>query len=521
MKKYLFALLTLLNSGAVFGATGESCKNFLVSKLTTTLQSSNINLSSKTLERDVQALLLPQLAEIIEHNAECASVKKDLLKYDGTSFSVNHNNHRFDISLDFTGTLVGTLNPVDIPDELESVLSWYGILIVQKGSLDNYANSDTPIISTEYMKQNKDRFFPKNSDKLMGMARACTHGNHMAHDKDVVNRAAHITAGEQDSFWTGNDYYVYDGEDVYWGWASLAGEVALALVTLGLSAEVQAASASVQAANVAVQGASKSVAAAKLVKDASKLTKAAAVAKKAKAGSSAAAAASRADAVKALADAGITVKKGVRASELVKIGTTLENASAGIKTVKWASTLGHPWKLVKPGLTTLNPRNAARVYGKGVTWGQRIKRGAIQSAVAAAGVGTAAATTTGTPAFLVELAKAFGYSSASYKLPDNIKFNAFGLLSADDLEGRENEVSHGAWLQFDENGEISENDALNEALRFAEELADDIKSVNDKDPLCQGLDIYVVQPGISNPAKLKNREVYYIIQNPAGSIRVE
>lgn len=514
MKKYLFALLTLLNSGTVFGATGESCKNFLVSKLTTTLQSSNINLSSKTLERDVRALLLPQLAEIIEHNAECASVKKDLLKYDGTSFSVNHNNHRFDISLDFTGTLVGALDPVDIPDELESVVSWYGILIVQKGSLDNYANSDTPIISTEYMKQNKDKFFPKNSNKLMGVARACTHGNHMAHDKDVINRATHITMKEPDSFWSGNDFYVYDGEDVYWGWASLAGEVALALVTLGISAEAQAAGAAVTAA-------SKSVAAARVTRNAEKLKAAADAAKAAKSGSTVAMKATRTKAIKALADAGIHVKDGTRATELKKIGAALENIVTTNGLTPWKTALGQPWKMVKPGLTTLNPRNASRVYGNGVRWGQRIKRGAIQSAVAAAGVGTAAATTTGTPAFLVELAKAFGYSSATYKLPDNIKFNAFGLLSADDLEGRENEVSHGAWLQFDENGEASENDALNEALRFAEELADDIKSVNDKDPLCQGLDIYVVQPGISNPSKLKNHEVYYIIQNPAGSIRVE
>ena len=129
----------------------------------------------------------------------------------------------------------------NVPEVFEALLPWYGILVVKAGSLDKYAKMDLPIISTEYMKSHRDEFFPANSDKALGLARACTHSNHMAHDKDVINRAAHITMNEQDSFWKGSDYYVYDGQDVYWGWATIAGEVALALLTMGLSAEVAAA----------------------------------------------------------------------------------------------------------------------------------------------------------------------------------------------------------------------------------------------------------------------------------------
>ena len=524
MKKYLFAFFSLFNICTGFCATGEGCKNHLVSQLSSKLESANINPTSPTLERELRLLLLPEMDEIIEHHSECASVKYDLLAYSGTEFSVNTKNHQFDITLNFTDSLVGTIDP-NVPDEMESVLPWYGILVVQKGSLDNYANADIPVISTEYMKQNKNKFFPANSNKLMGMARACTHGNHMAHDKDVINRATHQTMGEQDSFWKGNDFYVYDGEDVYWGWASLAGEVALALVTLGISAEAQAAGA-------AVTGASKAVASARVTRNADKLKKAATAAKAAKKGTSAAAKKSRTDAIKALAEAGVKVKDGTRASELTKIGTSLEKIVANGTLTPWKTALGQPWKMVKPGITTLNPKNAAKVYGHGVTWGQRIKRGGIQATVAAAGAGTATATSNGTPAFLIELAKAFGYSSATYRLPDNIKFNAFGLLSGDDLvetdedgniiKDRRNEVSHGAWLQFLENGESAENAALNEALRFAEEFTEDVQRANDSDPLCRGLDIYVVQPAISNPEKMNGkREVYYIIQNPAGSLRVE
>ena len=506
MKKGLFILGALLSSYSAFGATGESCKNFLVSELTHTLQSAKINLTSKTLQNDVTDLLLPKMKDIIENTTECKGVRQDLLLYDQTDFSVSVPNHTFDIQFNFSDSLANTAGRVTLPEDMmESVLPWYGILVVKKGSLDTYANQEAPIISTEYMKQHKSQFYPDNSNKMLGIARACTHGNHTANDKDVINRATHITMDEADSFWKGNDYYVYDGEDVYWGWAQAVGEVALAIVTLGISAEATAANAAVQGANVAVQGASKAVAASKITKNSAKIAKAAEVAKKAKAGSSAAATASRAEATKALAEAGITVKKGTRATELVKIGTALETASKGITDVKWVSSLARPWKMVKPGMTTLNPKNTAKVYGKGVTWGQRIKRGAIQAA---------------TPVIGVELIKAFGYSSASYKLDDNLKFNSFGLLSADDLEGRENEVSHGAWIKFEEAGAINEDDTLKEALRFAEEFQEDVSDINKQDPLCD-VDIYVVQPAISNPKTMGKREVYYIIQNPGGSLRVE
>lgn len=495
MKKFLVILCALLTGYSAFGATGEQCKNYLVSELTKTLKSANINIASQTLKNDVTNLLQSQMKTIIETSNQCKGEKKELLAYDKTTFSVPVQNHVFDIQFNFSNT----------GDIIESILPWYGILVVKKGSLDQYANADVPIISTEFMKQNKSTFYPDNSNKVLGIARACTHGNHTANDRDVVNRAAHITMDEQDSFWKGNDYYVYDGEDVYWGWAQAVGEAALAIVTLGLSVEATAANAAIQGANVAVQGASKAVTAAKLTKNSTKIAKAAEVAKKAKSGSTAAAVASRTEATKALADAGITVKKGTRATELVKIGNTLEKASTGIKDVKWLSSLAHPWKLAKSGTTTLNPKNAAKVYGKGVTWGKRFKTAAIQVAA---------------PTIGIEIIKAFGYSSASYKLDDNLKFNSFGLLSADDLEGRENVVSHGAWLMFEEGGAINEDDTLNEALRFAEEFQEDLSKINTEDPQCD-VDIYVVQPAISNPDTTGKREVYYIIQNPGASLRVE
>ena len=137
MKKYLFILGTFLTTCSAFGATGESCKNFLVSELTRTLQSAKINLTSKNLQNDVTSLLLPQMKNIIENNNECKNVQEDLLAYDKSVFSVSIPNHIFDIQFNFSDSLVDNIGHVALPEEMmESVLPWYGILVVKKGSLD-------------------------------------------------------------------------------------------------------------------------------------------------------------------------------------------------------------------------------------------------------------------------------------------------------------------------------------------------------------------------------------------------
>lgn len=505
--KHIFYIFSVLCFAASAGAaTLQDCTNKFAVNLTNALRNSAVNPNSTTFTDDVNKVLQPALNTTIANDADCQAVYRELLKYKGAEFSVEFPPHIFNITLQLDGANSNINTPdkliaIQKPDELESLLPWFGILVVKKGSLDKYANADVPIISSEFMKRNRSTFYPDNSDKPLGMWRGCTHSNHMAADNDVVNRAAHLTMNEEDSFFTGNDYYVYDGQDVYWGTAQLIGEVALALVTLGGSA----AASGTAAAGQSISAASKMVTGVRLTKDASKIDKAVKAAKAAQAGSSVAAKASRVDAIKALADAGVTVKAGTRASQLKNIGNVVETAAKGIKPIAWTSAFTKPWRLIKPGISSLKPKNIQALYGPGVSWGQRLKRASL---------------TVGGTALGVELIKAFGYSSAAVNnYADGVSFNSFGLLSADDLEGRENVVSHGAWLQIEEGGAVNEDDPLNEALAFAEAFTEDMIKINSEDPQCD-VDIYVVQPGISNKDKLGVREIYYVIQNPGGSLRV-
>lgn len=509
MKHFFISFLFMLMTIVANAATLSDCTSQFAPALTKKLESSTIDFNSKTIANDVAKILQPEFDALVR-SQQCQSVKSELAQYRGMNFSVEFPTHIFDIELQFAPT-----NAVGKPEELESLLPWFGILVVKKGSLDKYADSSTPIISTEYMKRNRDTFFPDNSDKPLGMWRGCTHSNHTAADNDVVNRAAHLTFEEKDSFWTGNDYYVYDGQDVYWGTAQLVGEIALALITFGASAAVSASKTAAQA-TVATDRAVKAQRAITLAKRAEKLKKiedsytAAGVTDKATKAAQLGKE-TRQAARLALEQAGAGPVNPLTSTETIaNMGRLLEASGvanetvAAAKPLTWISALAKPWRLVKPGLETLKPKNIAKLYGPGVSWGQRIKRAAITTG--GVGIGTA-------------LIQAFGYSSASTEIIDNVKFNSFGLLSADDLEGRDNVVSHGAWIQFEESGEVNNDDALNEALAFAEAFQEDMNTINSEDPLCD-VDIYVVQPGISNPEKLGTREVYYVIQNPSASLRV-
>ena len=396
---------------------------------------------------------------------------------------------------------------------VDYVLPWYGILVVQKNSLDDVYNSDKPFISPNYMKQHKAKYFPANSDKALGITSGCTHGNHTANDNDIINLAAHKTMNEPDSFFTGNDYYVYDGEDVYWGTAMLVGEIALALITFGVSAEVEAGMTGAKTAE-SIAAVGKSVRSVNVAKNATKEVQAAARAAKA------ATAANKKDVITQLGKVGIDVKNTASPAQLQKIGNILLNAR---QNTGWVSALvgANKWRLLKNGVTRIVPK-AKNIFSNGASIGRTLAIGAL----AYGGVKAADSFSDTAHDIFISVLKANGYSTATTPITDNpqyknLQFNSFGLLSADDVQGHENDVSHGTWLQFDSTGEMQLGDAANEAAAFAEAFAEDVRQYNKANPLCD-IDIFVVQPVIGDPLQTGTKDIYYLLYtNPTANLRVE
>jgi hypothetical protein len=514
-----FATVYMFCGTSLANASLDNCKNKFAPAFETLLRTSNINYASPTLASDVGALLQPKMDEIVSRDFDCINAKNELLAYRAAELSIETPQKIFDIELQFQPEFAENASDMEKATEFESVMPWFGILIVKKGSLDEYTEKELSVIPTEFMKDNHAKFWPNNSaggsawnplptiQNMFGgdVRSGCTYGSHTANDNDVINRAAHVTFDETDSFWSGNDYYIYDGKDVYWGWASLAGEVALALVTFGASSAITAgrtavnaarATAALNTANKTLKGMS-AIRTVTLVNNADKINDAAKALKAVKAGNAAA----KAEAIKKANDAGVVFRSAnPRISTLNKVGSALETAGAysraGLRAGAanaWTSGFFRPWKLVKRGATAIAPKRivarSPRLTG--------LKRNLAIGAVATGEVGIGLA-----------LMKAYGYSKSSVDLMDNVKFSGFGLLSGDDIEGRENEVSHGAWIQIDELNEANEGDRLNEALAFAEEFKSDIDKFNTGGE-CD-IDIYVVQVGVSNPALMGGkREAYY------------
>lgn len=508
MKRLTASFLMILSVGMANAATPfETCVNSWAPAFTQTLNKPGVTFDAT----NITNLLQPQFDNIIQTDPNCIQAKSDLLKHSGAEFAINIPGKP---GIDITVEITGDRTSPETSLEFESVMPWYGIMVVKKGSLDEYVKKDLPVIPTEYMKNNRKVFYPDNSDKPLGMWKGCTHSNHTAHDKDVINQAAHVTFGEEDSFWRGNDYYVYDGKDVYWGTAALIGEVALTIVTFGVGAGVSAGKATAQATAAAakVQTAARvgragtaaisAVNKTKFAANTPKIAEAAKVAKAVKAGDKA----SKAAAVAKLEEIGVTVARPNNAKYIAEVGKALEthaSASAisatrvGLGTAistAWKSGFLGTWKLTKSGATAIRPKTIVAAT-PGIKNLKGIKKGLAIGAVGAAEGG-----------IMLALAKAYGYSASSIELAKDVKFSGFGLLSADDLEGRENEVSHGAWIMVNDVNDDDET-SLDEAKRFAQELKDDIVSFNNNG-MCD-IDIYVVQVAISNPQKMGKREAYY------------
>lgn len=123
--------------------------------------------------------------------------------------------------------------------------AWYGILVVQSGTLDSFIGADKNYtLSLNYLEQNIDKFFPQNS--------RCTSRSALADDNEIINRAAHRTTGEPDSFTSGNDYYVAGDVSLRWiTWTEVAFDVVVTVATFGGGAAVIGATKGIRASKAA------------------------------------------------------------------------------------------------------------------------------------------------------------------------------------------------------------------------------------------------------------------------------
>lgn len=397
--------------------------------------------------------------------------------------------------------------------------AWYGILVVESGTMDKYIGNDkNNIISLKYIEDNIDYFYPKGS--------RCTSKSALANDNDIINIAAHKTVSIDDD---SNDYYVAGDANLQWiTWAEVALDVAITVVTVGGGTVVLGATKAVRASKAAkgLVTTMRTLEKSDNVKDFIRLSQQSARAaeelKTIDRATDAARYAAKSDEIRRLGES-------VRALENIDDVRKYKNAASAFDDVMKLRRAMKAWKIPQRGNVIARGWRTARAIQSGnktINQGAKIARAGMKSGRIRDWLFHSTLRNVGK---LARIERAGGIVYGALKLASDmydwsetstgdftsgIDFKPLGLLSADDLNGQENVVNHGMWLMWagDSVSPADDDAAYLQAMDFAAKFYQDLdETQEDKGNFCS-VDIFVVRPIIRNPGDADS-QLYYLIMN--------
>lgn len=398
--------------------------------------------------------------------------------------------------------------------------AWYGILVTEAGSLDEYVGPDkNNTISLKYISDNIDKLYPKGS---------CTDKSALADNWREVNRAGKRTvAQENDS----NDYYVAGDANLQWiTWAEVALDVALTVVTFGGGAVVLGAVKGTRAVR-ALNNLSKSLNTLRktpqvrnYIKLSNKYKKASAELKNIDRAKDAAAYEKKAkevsDLSKSIETAEKTEKEVQQFKETAETFAELNkyrNSLRGVRVAQRGNMVARGWRALK----------AANTGNKILRRGGRVARASMKSGKTRdllfhstlKNIGKVAKLqeTSGIAYGVIEfIGGMYDYTETSTgDFTSGVEFSPLLLLSADDIPDQGNVVNHGMWLMWsgDSISPADDDAAYLQAMDFAEKFYQELTTLQEEQNTHEcNVDIYVVRPVLRNPGE-NDAELYYLIMN--------
>lgn len=482
--------------------------------------------------------------------------------------------------------------------------AWYGILVVQSGTLDKFVGPDkNNTISLKYIEDNIDTIYPHGTS-------TCTNRAGLgAADNAMINLAATKTvglkeAGEKDT----NDYYVAGKRDLRWiAYAEIALDVVLTIATYGGWTAANAATKGARASKLVknlggtVRNLSrlpsvrnyinilrKSDAAVSALNNLDKIADAsrtadrllvqlrnttnattrASILKQLNNLTVVGDAGKQADYLRKLAQLENTADVAQRArimdeiTDLKRIDATadaahrksltdeienaaktmkqMEDADENVRKYKSASNsitelnaLRHGLdikKIAKRGNVTVRAFNFLRAnkkankiikgsskLGRASTVSGRARDWLFNSTMRNAGIIAKLGAKSSLLMGIVKVgADLYDYTDVSTdEYTNGIEFKPLGLLSADDIQGAENEVNYGMWLMWlgDATSAADDDAAYLQAMDFAAKFHQDLElTMQEHNSNACNVDIYVVRPIIRNPDQ-PDAAMYYLIMN--------
>jgi hypothetical protein len=397
--------------------------------------------------------------------------------------------------------------------------AWYGILVVESGTLDEFIGEDkNNTISLKYIEDNIDRFYPKGGQ--------CTSKSALANDSYAINVATTRAVGVQDD---SNDYYVAGDVSLKWiSYAEIALDVAITVATVG-GGQVLLGSLKGVRATKAAKGlvtTMRTLEKSDKVRDFIRLTQQSSrVADELKTIDRATDRAkylSKSDELKRLNDSLKTldnlddVKKYKTAANAFEDVMKFRRALKAWKVPQRGNVIARAWRSFRAA------SNGNKVIGKGA----RIARSGMKSGKIRDWLFHATLKNAGRLAKLernlgiiygvIKFAgDMYDYTETSTgEFTNGVEFKPLGLLSADDLQGQENIINHGMWLMWAGDSTNPEDDdaAYLQAMDFAAKFHQELTEIQeDKGSSCS-VDIFIVRPIIRNPGEADS-QLYYLIMN--------
>lgn len=399
--------------------------------------------------------------------------------------------------------------------------AWYAIMVVESGTLDNFVGTGkNNTVSLQYIEDNIDDLFPKN--------RQCTGKSALTKDNTMINRAMKETVNLEDDT---NDYYVAGDVNLQWiSYLEIGLDVAITVATFG--------------GGQVVLGTTKAARASKTLKNLSTslrtLRQTDSVRDYIRISQQASKAAEELQKIDRVADAARYAEKSRELQNYTQAMRNLENVDDNVRQYRQYSEtftslneyrralrvlrpaqrgniIAKTWRFVKNANTGGKQlRNAAKV-AKSSTLSGRIRDWLFQSSLSNIG---ALAKLESTGGLLYGALKFVGgmydwTETSTGEFTSDIEFKPLTLLSADDLQGQENEINHGMWFMWvgDSYSAADDDAAFLQAMDFANKFHFNLdemqKSQNDYP--CN-VDIYVVRPIIRNPGS-QNPELYFLVMN--------
>lgn len=442
--------------------------------------------------------------------------------------------------------------------------AWYGILVVEQGTLDDFVGPDkNNTISLKYIEENIEKLRPQGT---------CTNESALAYDDRNLNLAVHETVGlgDQDT----NDYYVAGDVNLQWiSYAEIALDVVITITTFGVGTAISGATKTVQATR-AMRNLTKTI---RVLQKSDKVTdyirlgnKIAHAKQELKAVQAFQQIAKIRDTIRGLdkvKDAKKIAKYEKEIKELEKstIGfrdaTNLRDANKleqeiteGNKTLQHmrktdsdvakyeeATTAFENLNKYRHSLRGLRSPQRGNIVAKTLKYIKAATRGGKKELAAATKMGRSSTlsgrirdklfiSTLKSVDALGKLERQGGLlygtlrfvgdmydwtETSTGEFSNGIEFKPLGLLSADDIPGQDNVVNYGMWLmwQGDSISPADDDAAYLQAMDFSDKFYNDLQNIQSKNNnyTCN-IDIYVVRPIIREPGSA-NPEMYYLIMN--------